>query len=134
LYLSSDAYKIADNYISSIEKETTKKEFINSLNTNGTVKIIKEDGTELYDNDLVGTGMKIEVTRYDEKMELKVAVMGDLSGDGKVTAQDLSTINKAILKILTLQDEYKIAGDLDENDNLTATDLSTVNKMVLKIL
>ena len=60
--------------------------------------------------------------------------MGDLSGDGKVTAQDLSTMNKVILKTITLEDEYKIAGDLDENEEITATDLSTINKMVLRIL
>ena len=134
LNLSSNIYKIEDKYISRIEKETTKEELISNLKTNGTVKIQKQDGTELSDNEFVGTGMKLEVERYGEKIELKIAVMGDLSGEGKVTAQDLSTVNKAILKVITLQDEYKIAADLDENDKLTATDLSTVNKIVLKIL
>lgn len=134
LKLSSDIYKIADKYISRIEKETTKEKIISNIETNGTIKIVKEDGTELNNNEIIGTGMMLEVTRYDEKIELKIAVMGDLSGDGKVTAQDLSTVNKSILEILTLENEYRIAADLDENDELTASDLSTVNKMVLGIL
>ena len=42
--------------------------------------------------------MILQVSNEKEKLEFKIAVMGDLSGDGKVTAQDLSTINKSILK------------------------------------
>lgn len=132
--LSSKIYKIDNKYMSKVEKETTKKTLINNLETNGTIKILKEDGTELDDNSFVGTGMILEVERYDEKIEIKIAVNGDLSGDGKVTSQDLSTINKAILKTITLKNEYKIAADLDENGYLTATDLSTINKIILKIL
>ena len=59
--------------------------------------------------------------------------MGDFSGDGKVTAQDLSTINKAILKILDLDEISTLAGDIDENGKLTATDLSEVNKILIKV-
>lgn len=144
LYLSSETYKIGnddinnyedgDEYISRISKETTKTSFVSNLNTNGTIRIIKQDGTQLGENELVGTGMTLEVTKDEEKIELKIAVMGDLDGDGKVTATDLSTLNQTIQKLVTLENEYKIAADLDENDNLTATDLSTINKMLLKIL
>lgn len=144
LYLSSETYKIGnediknyedgDKYISRVEKETTRQAFINNLDTNGTIRVIKEDGSELGENELVGTGMTLEVTKDEEKIELKIAVMGDLSGDGKVTATDLSTLNQTILRLVTLENEYKIAADLDENDTLTATDLSTLNQMVLKLL
>lgn len=144
LYLSTEIYKIGNNdiknyengdkYISRIEKETTKEKFIGNLKTNGTIKIIKHDGTELGSNELVGTGMTIVVTKEKEKIELQIAVMGDLDGNGKVTATDLSTLNQTIQKIVTLENEYMIAGDLDENEKITATDLSTLNKMLLKIL
>lgn len=144
LYLSTEAYKIGNNdiknyedgdeYISRINKETIKSSFISNLDTNGTIRIIKQDGKELGENELVGTGMTLEVTKDEEKIELKIVVMGDLNGDGKVTATDLSTLNQTILKLVKLENEYKIAADLDENDNLTATDLSTINKILLKIL
>ena len=144
LYLSTEVYKIGNNdirnyengdkYISRIEKETTKEKFIGNLKTNGTIRIIKHDGTELGSNELVGTGMTIEVTKDEEKIELQIAVMGDLDGNGKITATDLSTLNQTIQKIVTLENEYMIAGDLDENEKITATDLSTLNKMLLKIL
>ena len=144
LYLSTEKYKIGNNdinnyeendkYISRIEKETTKDEFINNLKTNGTIRITKEDGTELEENELVGTGMTIEVTKDEEKIELKIAVMGDLDGNGKITATDLSTLNQTILKVITLENEYNIAADLDENERITATDLSTLNQMLLGVL
>lgn len=143
LYLSSEKYKIGDNdienyekgdkYVSRVENETTKEEYINNLKTNGTIRIIKEDGTELEENELVGTGMILELTKDEEKIELKIAIMGDLNGDGKITPTDLSTLNQTILEMIKLEDEYKVAGDLDENENITVTDLSTLNKMVLKI-
>lgn len=144
LYLSSEIYKIGnkdinnfeegDKYISRVEEETTKETFTSNLKTNGTITIIKEDGTELEENELVGTGMTLRVTKDEENIELKIAVMGDLSGDGKVTATDLSTLNQTVLNIITLENEYKIAADLDENENLTVTDLSTLNMMLLGIL
>ena len=144
LYLSSNVYKIGNNdiknyengdkYISRVTKETSLKDYINNLKTNGTIKVTKEDGTQLTEDELVGTGMTLIVTKDNEKIELKIAVSGDLNGDGKVTATDLSTLNQTVLKIVTLKDEYKIAADLDENDNITATDLSTENKMVLKLI
>ena len=65
---------------------------------------------------------------------MKIAVMGDLTGDGKVTATDLSTLNQTILKLITLENEFYIAADLDENNKITATDLSTENKILLKLI
>lgn len=144
LYLSSEPYKIGNNdidnyevgdkYISRVVKETTKANFIYNLDTNGKIRILKEDGTELKDGELVGTGMTLEVTKDKEKIELKIAVSGDVSGDGKVTVTDLSTMNQTVLDVIKLENEYKIAADLDENDNITVTDLSTENKMILGLV
>ena len=89
---------------------------------------------KLTEEEYVGTGMKLTAIKDKEKIELKIAVSGDLNGDGKVTATDLSTMNQTILKTTKLENEYKLAADLDENNNITATDLSTLNKMLLKIL
>lgn len=133
LYVLSDTYKIENIYISRVNSETTKTEFLKNLNTNGNVKIFLEDGTELNEDNFVGTGMKVQINMYGETKEFYIVVMGDFSGDGKVTAQDLSTINKAILKILDLDEISTLAGDIDENGKLTATDLSEVNKILIKV-
>ncbi len=78
--------------------------------------------------------MTLRLIKAGKKVEFKVAVEGDLSGDGCVTAQDYSTINKAVLGTLNIENEDFLASDLDYNGSITATDLSTVNKMLLGIL
>lgn len=142
LYLSTEKYKIGNNdiknyengdkYISRVVKNTTKEEYISNLETNGTIRILKEDGTELGENELVGTGMRIEVTKEEEKIELQIAVMGDLSGDGEVTAQDLSRIKDVLLEKDELKDEYFVAADFDELNEIKTSYLSEINHMCLQ--
>ena len=163
LYLYSDVYKIGndditkyqigDGYISRIQKEIIKEGFINQIETNGNLKIFKENNIELQDNEFIGTGMILQSLFTDDRdlniegdltgvfqkiddelIQIKIAVSGDLDGDGKVTATDLSSLNQTLLGLITLEDEYKIAADFDENGEITATDYSTLNKMVLGIL
>ena len=142
LYLSTEEYKIGDDdtnnyeegdmYLSNISKETTKQEFIDKLDTNADeITIIKLDGTELQDNEFVGTGMILQISKGTDQISVKIAVMGDLDGNGKVTATDLSAENQTILKLITLEDEYFIAADIDENQTIGATDLSTINQMII---
>ena len=76
--------------------------------------------------------MKIKVTRYEQQIQLTAIVMGDLDGDGKVSAVDLSTLNQALLKMIQLKNAEFKAVDLDDNQKLTATDLSTINNTILK--
>ena len=120
-----------DKYISRVEQKTMLKDYINNLKTNGTIVVTKEDGTELTSDEYVGTGMTLTVTKDDESIKLQIAVTGDLDGNGKITATDLSTINQTILKLVTLENEYQIAADLDESGKITATDLSALNQMLL---
>ena len=141
LYLKSEKYKIGENdidnyeqgdiYLDKIEPNTTLKDFIANCNTNGDITVINSEGKELSDDDLVGTGMTMKIKRYDEEITLTLVVMGDLDGDGKVTAVDLSTLNQAILKTTKLENAEFKAADLDDSKKITATDLSTINDTIL---
>ena len=142
LYLKSEKYKIGENnidiyekddmYLDKIEPETTVKELKNNCETNGTIEVLDEKNEVLSDDELVGTNMTIQVTRKNEKITLTAVVMGDLDGNGKVTATDLSALNQAFLKIIKLEDAAFKAADLDDNNKLSATDLSTINNTILK--
>lgn len=142
LYLSSETYKIGDNdinnyeegdkFISKVNATTTLENYKNNLKTNGTIKVIKQDGTELGDEEFVGTGMTLQVTKDEEKIELQIAVMGDLDGNGKITATDLAMINQTVLGETELENEYALAGDFDENKKFTATDLAQLNQILLE--
>ena len=59
--------------------------------------------------------MKIKVTRYGQQIQLTAVVMGDLDGDGKVSAVDLSTLNQVLLKIIQINGAEFKAADLDDN-------------------
>ena len=79
--------------------------------------------------------MTIKVTKDDEEIKMTAVVMGDLSGDGRTTAQDLATLNQAVLGMLDKELEGAVfkAADIDDNMKLTATDLAAVNGSILKI-
>ena len=145
LYLSSRTYKVGekdidnyedgDIYLDKIRPETTLSEFIDNCITNGKITVINQDGKVLRNSDYVGTNMTIKVTKDDEEITMTAVVMGDLSGDGRTTAQDLATLNQAVLGMLDKELEGAVfkAADIDDNMRLTATDLSAVNGSVLKI-
>ena len=145
LYLSSKTYKVGekdidnyedgDIYLDKIRPETTLSEFIDNCTTNGKITVINQNGKVLRNSDFVGTNMTIKVTKDDEEITMTAVVMGDLSGDGKTTAQDLATLNQAVLGMLDEELEGAMfkAADIDDNMRLTATDLAAVNGSILKI-
>ena len=77
--------------------------------------------------------MTIKVTRYDEEIILTAVVMGDLDGNGKITATDYSILNHTILGINELNGAYFEAADLYEDDKITASDMSILNKVILGV-
>lgn len=145
LYFKSKKYKVGENdidnyengdiYLNKIVPETKLSDFINNCDTNGRITVINESGQALSNEDLVGTNMQVKVVRKDEEISMTIVVMGDIDGDGKTTAQDLSETNKACLGI----SEVKLTGarfkaaDIDDNGKITATDLSEINRASLGI-
>lgn len=142
LYLHSDPYKIGlndidnyeagDKYIDKIEADTTVREFINNLNTNGTVKVY--DGDRLVsETELIGTGMTVKDTGFGEEFVLTAVVMGDTDGNGRNTATDLADIKHVILRTLTLEGPYFLAADQDDSGKITATDLASIKQVLLRV-
>ena len=145
LYLSSNKYKIGENntniyesgdeYITRISPETSIEEFLNNLDTNATSKIIcNADNTEQNDlSELVKTGMTIKLSKQGyQDINLTLVVIGDIDGNGKVTATDLAAINQHILKDIELQNAQFVAADISDDKNITATDLAAMIQIILK--
>lgn len=145
LYLSSNKYKIGENntniyengdeYITRISPETSIEEFLNNLDTNATSKIIyNADNTEQNDlSELVKTGMTIKLSKQGyQDINLTLVVIGDIDGNGKVTATDLAAINQHILKDIELQNAQFLAADISDDKNITATDLAAMIQIILK--
>ena len=129
-----DIYEENDIYLDKIEPNTTVAELIANCDTNGTMTVTDTNGNVLGENDLVGTGMMIKSVKDNDQAILIAVVMGDLDGDGKVGAADLSAMNQELLKLQELDILGFMAGDLDDNEKITATDLSTINQTILEVI
>lgn len=143
LYLKSTEYKIGENDVTKYEKEdsmvtgilpeTTAKALKEGLESNGTIKILTKDNKEVADDALVGTGMIIQVSNtLGDTIKLNAVVIGDISGDGEVLIDDLTTINQVVLQEVELDDITNKAADIDKDKEITLSDLVTENDMVLK--
>lgn len=131
----TEKYNVDEKYISNISTKTNMDQFINDLETNADdVVILKEDGSTLKRDEMIGTGMTIKLIRNNDQskyVEYKAVVTGDVSGDGKITATDLSVLKQTVMETTKLQDEFFKAADIDESGVISATDLSEVNRTIL---
>lgn len=102
--ISSQEYEISnlEKYISKVKPETTVQTFMNNISTNGTMRVVNSKGEEIQNEQPVGTGYKLKVEYKGTEYEYEVAVRGDIDGNGKITATDLSTLNQAVIKKITL--------------------------------
>ena len=118
--VTSEKYSIKD-FIENVKVNTTVKELLNSIETNGeTKKIYNKIGEEITETEVkIGTGMKMEFTLGKEKITYPLVVIGDLNGDGQVGDVDLLRLARYKVGLdTTLMDEYLQAADLNGNKNL----------------
>ena len=132
--VTSDKYKIDEETktITKVIPNLTPQTFMNNINIKGDSTILNSKGQVLKNTDLVGTGCKLQIDNNGVKTEYEIAVRGDIDGNGKITATDLSTLNQAIIKKIKLTGIREKAADIDCNGRITATDLSTLNQVIIK--
>ena len=75
--------------------------------------------------------IKLSKQGYQD-INLTLVVIGDIDGNGKVTATDLAAINQHILKDIELQNAQFLAADISDDKNITATDLAAMIQIILK--
>ena len=131
-YINSDIYKVTENTIERVKPNTTVEDFFKNINTNGSMKLYDAKGNEKVTTALVGTTDVLKVTYKGVVHEYQVAVLGDLNGDGKITATDISMLNQTIIKKRVLSDIQEKAADLDFSGKISATDLSKINQAFMR--
>jgi hypothetical protein len=62
-----------------------------------------------------------------------VILYGDVTGDGKINAIDLTMIQRHILKKQSIQDIYVIASDVTRDEKINAIDLTMIQRHILKL-
>ena len=148
--ISSNDYDIGqDGKIDNVEKDTTVKDIKDGLKTdeNTTITIKDKDGNVLGDDDIIGTGSTVEVSKEIEKTPegggetikdtvketFTVKVPGDIDGNGKITATDLSRLKDYIMTGTGLDGIYFEAADINGDGKITLTDLSLMKELLLNV-
>jgi len=126
----SKKYEVAEEngevYIEDINPGTKIQEFIDNIETNGTMKFCKGNSEITDVNSKVQTGMIMKITLGEQETSCKLIVRGDLNGDGEMGDIDLlklvryqagldTSLNGAYLKAA---DVYKDGTYADNKDLL----------------
>ena len=126
----SKEYEVAEEngevYIEDINPGTKIQEFIDNIETNGTMKFYKGNSEITDVNSKVQTGMIMKITLGEQETSCKLVVKGDLNGDGEMGDIDLlklvryqagldTSLNGAYLKAA---DVYKDGTCADNKDLL----------------
>ena len=126
----SKKYEVAEEngevYIEDINPGTKIQEFIDNIETNGTMKFCKGNSEITDVNSKVQTGMIMKITLGEQETSCKLVVKGDLNGDGEMGDIDLlklvryqagldTSLNGAYLKAA---DVYKDGTYADNKDLL----------------
>ena len=89
----SKKYEVAEEngevYIEDINPGTKIQEFIDNIETNGTMKFYKGNSEITDVNSKVQTGMIMKITLGEQETSCKLIVRGDLNGDGEMGDIDL---------------------------------------------
>ena len=81
--------KNGERYIENINPGTKIQEFIDNIETNGTIKFYKGNSEITDVNSKVQTGMIMKITLGEQETSCKLVVKGDLNGDGEMGDIDL---------------------------------------------
>lgn len=119
-------------YIKNIAPGVTVDQVLEKIKVNSNATKIVYDGlTEVANNGILATGMKIVISLNNQVEEYIVVVSGDINGNGSITATDLTKIKNYILEKTLLTSLEFEAADLNNDGKITATELTKIKKYVL---
>ena len=123
----STNYKIKDNKIYAIPRNTTVSIFIANINTQLSIQVYDKNNEEVGQEELIKTNMKVKI---GDKTYILI-VLGDLDGNGKVTITDLVKANLYNVGLIELSKIEQIATDINCNNKITITDIVNINLIVV---
>lgn len=135
--LTTTGYKVdgASGMIKNIGKSTNISDFAAAVNAQGgDVKVYDANG-ETEQTGKIGTGMIVRVVDGYERpvMDIDAVVVGDVTGDGEITALDLARERQHLAEKRELAGAYKVAGSVSGVDEITATDLARMRQDIAGI-
>ena len=126
----TESYIVKDNNIINIQHDTNISAFKNKLGVKENYKILSKN-KQKQNGDLICTGDILELGN-GEKYTLVVG--GDLNGDGKITAYDLSHVRNYLLKAVEYDEVENLAANMNmDAKGVTAIDYSAMREFILGI-
>ncbi len=143
----------ANYYMGNISPNTSVNKFISNLVYEKTqIQIYNSKGTIIYDKGNasvneellnngkeleVGTGWYIEYSKDGETERITLSVLGDVNGDGRISASDVTYLRQiasdnALYESLSV--EKKLASMVINKGNVTSADAEIVRNVVDKLL
>lgn len=117
-----------NKYIQKIDVGTLIGALKDKIETNGLVKIFKDNVEVITTNIKIATGMEIRISLNNENLIYKTVVKGDTDGDGEATFTDILQINKHRLNKASLTNEFLKAGDITADGVADFMDILQINK------
>ena len=92
---------------------------------------IKDKNGSVKENGKISTGDKITITNNSSTITYKVAVKGDVNGDGKISISDYAKVKSHILGVALVDNEYKKAADVNGDGNISIADYAKIKSHIL---
>lgn len=133
-YIEFDtSLNVKDNIITNIETETKVSEILNKISTTYTVEIINIKD-EILDNDnIVGTGTKINFKNAngDIVYTYTLLIYGDVDGDGEILASDYVIIKNHIMNDGGITGIKIKAADVNGDGEILANDYVVIKNHIM---
>ena len=131
--------RVNGNEITGIEEENrTVEKLLENIfvSEKYKVQIVDRLGNILQNQNLVGTGSKVQIyTNTDSQnmiAEYEIVIYGDIDGNGKINSVDLLKLQRHILEIEELDFLFQKAGNINKNGKKpTSLDLLLIQRHIL---
>ncbi len=131
--ISSSRYTIADKKVTGLAERTTVEQFLSGITVkNGTAKIVDKTGANK--TGMVGTGDVLRIYQGNTLYQsYSIILYGDVRGTGEITILDLLALQKHLLGITVLEENYLIAANVNKSPGVDILDLLALQKHLLNI-
>lgn len=130
-------WRISENTISNIDLAHIKvSEILELIDTNLKLEIRNKNNQILENDKSIGTGSKLIVKDENGNVIIQYIfiIYGDLNGDGQINSLDVLILQKHILEIKELKNEFLKAANISKNGQLpSALDVLKIQKHILEI-
>lgn len=120
----SSSYTVSGGYVTKVIAETKLSDFVGNFETPEYVKVFNSAGKEITDkNAYVGTGCRVSLMNGDKAVDsADVVVLGDISGDGRLTSVDYLRLRAYFGGDYELSGAYLAAAHIAGRDTVTSVD------------